>query len=112
MSWVEMGLCWSEPPPPPIVQSRPPMYIVDKSQPQPSAPPYQAPQYPPVGYQNPNYTYAVQYPQQQMVYQQPIAYISTPYQYPPQQRQMGTGTAMLGGFVLGAVAEDILDPTE
>lgn len=111
MSWVEMGLCWSEPPPPPV-QSRPPIYLVEK--PQPSAPPYQPPQYPPVGYQNPNYTYAVPYQQQQMVYQtQPLAYISTPYQqYPPQQRQMGTGTAIAAGFVLGALAEDILDPTE
>ena len=103
-----MGICWSEPPPPPIVQSRPPIYIVDKSQPQPSAPPYQAPQYPPPQYQNPNYTYAVQYPQQQTYYYQQPVY----QQYPPQQRQMGTGTAMATGFVVGAIMEDILDPTE
>ena len=105
---IEMGICWSEPPPPPIVQSRPPVYLVDKAVPQPSAPPYQAPQYPPPGYQNPQYTYAVQYPQQQMYYypQQPV------YQQYPPQRQMGTGTAMATGFVIGAVMEDILDPTE
>ena len=33
---------------------------------------------------------------------------------PPQQQQqqMGTGTALAAGFVLGAVMEDIFDPTE
>ncbi len=68
-------------------------------QPQPSAPPYQ-PQYPYA------YTYAQQ-PQQQMVYYQP------PLQYPPQQqRQMGTGTAMVAGFVMGSVLENMMDPIE
>ena len=107
-----MGICWSEPPPTtPIVQSRPPVYLVEKQI--PSAPPYYPPpQYP---YQNPNYTYAV--PVQQPYYQQQPS-ISVPYQqypqqqYPQQQRQIGTGTAMLGGFVVGAMIEDMLDPTE
>ena len=59
----------------------------------PSAPPYPS-----------QYAYAVPSQQQQM------------YSYsqarPPQQQQLGTGTAMLGGFVLGAVAAEMLDPTE
>jgi hypothetical protein len=76
-----MGICWSESPPSPI-QSRPPIYLIDKAAPLPSAPPYQAPRY----------TVAVM-PQQQ-------------------QKQMGVGTAMVGGFVLGAIAEDSLDPSE
>jgi hypothetical protein len=99
-----MGICWSEPPATtPNVQSRPPVYLVEKQI--PSAPPYYSPpQYP---YQNPNYTYAAQQP----YYQQPsmpVAY----QQYPQQQRQLGTATAMLGGFVVGAMVEDMLDPTE
>ena len=106
---VEMGICWSEPPQPPVVQSRPPTYIVEKSQVVPTAPPYQAPQY---QYQVPqyppqNYTYAVPYQQPQMV-----SYYQQRPQYPPQQQQMGVGTAVVGGFLMGAVMEDILDPTE
>lgn len=66
----------------------------------PSAPPLQ-PQYPP------QYTYAVQYPQQPM-----YTYAAPRPQYYPPQQQMGTGTAMLSGFVIGALAEDILDPTD
>ena len=115
---LEMGICWSEPPPPPIQQApvaiplQPckqcgawsKMNICERClqrnanaylQPPPSAPPYQY-----------GYTYAQQPQQQQMYYYQP------PVQYPPQQRQMGTGTAMATGFVVGALMEDILDPTE
>jgi hypothetical protein len=47
--------------------------------------------------------------------QQMYAYYQTRQQYPPppqQQQQMGTGTAMLGGFVLGAMVNEMLDPTE
>jgi hypothetical protein len=123
MYWLalEMGICWSEPPPPPVQQApvgiplQPckqcgawsKMNICERClqrnanaylQPQPSAPPYQ-PQY------QYGYTYAQQ-PQQQMVYYQP------PVQYPPQQRQMGTATAIGAGFLAGAIMEDILDPTE
>lgn len=76
---------------------------------QPSAPPMQQPHYPP----QPQYTYAVPYQQQQMYsYYQARPPYQPPYQPPQQQQQMGTGTAMLAGFVLGAVAEDILDPTD
>jgi hypothetical protein len=57
------------------------------------------PQYPP----QQQYTYAyMQQPQQQMMYYRP----------PVQQQQMGTGTAIATGFVMGAILEDILDPTE
>ncbi len=97
-----MGLCWSETIAPPV-QSRPPIYIVDKGA-VPSAPPYQ----PPVSYP-PQYTYAYPMPQQQ---QQMYAYYQTPYVAHPPPRQMGTGTAIAAGVVLGAVLEDILDPTE
>jgi len=104
-----MGLCWSEPPQPPVAQSRPPVYLVEKSQVVPTAPPYQAPQYQVPAYTNPNYTYAVPYQQPQMV----SYYQQHPQYYPPQQQsQMGVGTAMVGGFLMGAVIDDILDPTE
>ncbi len=36
-------------------------------------------------------------------------YLQQPQQQPPQRQGMGIGTAMLGGFVLGAIAEDMLD---
>lgn len=63
----------------------------------PSAPPMQQPQYP----------YQVAY-QQMYTYAQP-----RPQYYPQQQQpQMGTGTAVLGGFVLGAVMNEMMDPTE
>ena len=120
-----MGLCWSEPPAPPVVAtpskpcsscgvwvkgndycepclqknamlyiapSAPPMYPMYATQPQYTAPQYNAAPY-----------------QQQQMYQ---------YQYyqarqqPQPQPQVSTGTAVLGGFVLGAIAHDMLDPTE
>jgi hypothetical protein len=34
------------------------------------------------------------------------------YQQPQQQQGISTGVAVLGGFMLGSVMEDILDPTE
>lgn len=120
-----MGLCWSEPPAPPVTT-----YVAKPLQPcrscgawvkgidycetclqknamrsiAPSAPPQYVPQ---PQYVAPQYTYAVPYQQQQM-------YQYQYYQARPQQQpqQMSTGTAVLGGFVLGAIAEDILDPTE
>jgi hypothetical protein len=62
--------------------------------------------------QTPQYTYAVPYQQQQQM-QMYSYYQPRPPMYPPQQQQqIGTGTAVLGGFLLGAVMEDILDPTE
>lgn len=113
-----MGICWSDPPP---VATQPPVTSYplkpcqmcgtwvkgnDYCEPclqrnamkyvQPSAPPMYVPP-------QPQYTYAIPYQQQQM-----YSY----YQARPPQQQMGTGTAVLGGFVLGAVMEDILDPTE
>lgn len=69
-------------------------------------------------YPQQQYTYATMpYPQQQ---QQQYIYAAMPYQqpqqqyYPPQQRstQMGTGTAVVGGFVLGAMVENMLDPSD
>ena len=114
-----MGICWSEPPPNPPITSYPMKPCLscgswaqkqqgaDYCEPclqrntmkyvQPSAPPQYIPP-------QPQYTYAVPYQQQQM------------YNYyqarPPQQPQIGTGTAVLGGVLLGALADDILDPTE
>jgi len=123
---IEMGICWSEPPPPPVQQA--PVAIQPCKQcgawsklnicerclqrnanaylqPQPSAPPYQPqPQY------QYGYTYAQQPQQQQMYYYQPP--VQTILQPPPQQRQMGTATAIGAGFLAGAIMEDILDPTE
>jgi hypothetical protein len=45
-----------------------------------------------------------------MYYQPPLQYQQQQQQQ--QQRQMGTGTAIATGFVVGALMEDILDPTE
>jgi hypothetical protein len=83
------------------------MYIVDKATPLPSAPPYQ----PPMQNYPSAYTYATMPYQQQQMY---TYYQARPPQYypPQQQQQMGTGTAIAAGFVMGAVMEDILDPTE
>ena len=112
-----MGICWSEPPQPPVMTSQAPVYPVNQpcrgcgswaKQPTidfcesclqknrmkymgPTAPPAQLP-----------YTYAVPYQQPQM-----YSYYNS---VPIQQRQIGTGTAMVAGFVAGAVLEDIMDP--
>ncbi len=110
-----MGICWSEPPAPPVKQN--PVTVL------PSAPPmqtYTAPYYN-QQYQQ-QYTYAVkpqQYPQQYMYPQQyPQQYpqyqfntqppITQPY--PPRQSGMSTATAVGGGFLLGAIVENIMDP--
>ena len=85
---------------------------------------YIAPSAPAMYPPQPQYTYATM-PQQQ---QQAYAYYQSPYvvhqqqqyqqqqyqqqQHPQQQQGIGLGTAMLGGFVLGAVVDDIFDPTE
>lgn len=102
-----MGLCWSEPP----AQAKPVSYekpLAYEKPVQPSAPPmtYVHPQY-----QYNHNPYAVQNPQQQMyMYHQAPYY---PQQPPPQQQQqIGTGTAIVGGFLLGAIVEDILDPMD
>lgn len=85
----------------------------------PTAPVYQPPltQYPPQ--YNAQYTYAVK-PEQQTYYQpQQTVYYHQPYQAVysqqyamQQQRQTSPATAFVGGLVLGALVEDILDPTE
>ena len=113
-----MGLCWSEPP----AQNVP--VVTTYGQPckrcgvwsrndycekclQQNAMSYIAPSAPP---QQPPYTYAVMPQQQQQMY----AYYQRPYVVAPPQppQQMGVGTAMVGGFLMGAIAEDILDPME
>lgn len=118
-----MGLCWSEPPAPvqqvPVVASygQPckrcglwnPKDYCEKCL-QQNAMSYiapSAPMYPPQQPQ-PQYTYAVM-PQQQQMYQYQYYQARPPIQ---QQPQMGLGTAVLGGFMLGAITEDILDPTD
>lgn len=116
-----MGICWSDPPPPPLTTTptlRPCRYCgawtkgndycepcLQKNATQyitPSAPPMYPTQPP---YQAPQYTYAIPYQQQQMY----NYYQARPVQQP---QQVSTGTAVMGGFVLGALAEDILDPTD
>ena len=107
-----MGICWSEPPVQPN-QGKVVMAPV-VSAPISSAPPYQPyytyavkpedpySQYPP----QLQYTYA--YPQPQQYQQQYVV-----QQYPQQQRQqMSPATAFIGGMVLGAVVDDILDPCD
>lgn len=106
-----MGLCWSEPP---VAQP-----VASPQKPSPSAPAYVPPA---------PYTYAVPYePQKMYVSQQypPQQYPPHPYPpqqypmqqhypqqqyYPPQQQQqIGTGTAIAGGLLLGMVMEDMFD---
>lgn len=101
-----MGLCWSEPPVAPV-QTRT-VYI---EKPIASAPPqpYTQPQ---------QYTYAVKPGQMYYQYQPPIyqqyeqQYQQQPYYRPQQQTQTSPATAFVGGLVLGAIAEDLLDPME
>ena len=113
-----MGICWSEPPvrQVPVVASYGQSCKrcgVWSSQDycekclQQNAMSYIAPSAPPM---QPQYTYPVM-PQQNMYtyYQRP--YVVQPH-HPQPQQQMGVGTAMLGGFVLGALADNILDPTD
>ena len=111
-----MGTCWSVPAAQPPIATYPmkpciscgslaqkaPGYEYCDPCLQKSAMQYVAPSAPPM-YQTPQYTYAVPYQQQQM-----YAY----YHTPQQQQGISTGAAVLGGFMLGAVMEDILDPTE
>ena len=110
-----MGICWSEPPvATPVAQPLKPcascgVWVkgTDYCEPcfQKSTMRYVAPSAPPMYPPQPQYTYAVPYQQQQM-----YAYYQARPQ--PQQQQISTGTAVLGGFMLGAVVEDILDPME
>ena len=133
-----MGICWSEPPPPPPVQQityrkcldcgrmnrdeycqsclqRNAMSYIAPHQ-KPSAPPMYPPQ--------PQYTYAqpqqiYTQPQQQYTYAQPYTYANV---YPQQQMyynqqqmnrpsNMGNiATAAVGGYILGSVLEDMMDP--
>ncbi len=114
MEKVEMGICWSDPPPPPHTMRT--TYVTEAPFVKPSAPPmYPPPMYPPQGYQqpvyqNPQYTYATMPGQmQQQQYQVPQMYTTYPA-YPQQQNRTSPGTAFVGGLVLGAVLEDIMDP--
>lgn len=123
--YVEMGLCWSEPPAPPVATNAPTLKPClscgvwvkgnDYCEPclQKNAMRYIAPSAPPMYPPQPQYTYAVM-PQQQQQQQMYAYYQARPYAVQPPQapQQMGVGTAVLGGFVLGAVAEDILDPMD
>lgn len=119
-----MGICWSEPPPParqvPVILQNQPcrgcgtwakQATIDycESCLQKNVMKYMGPSAPPQ-YPNPQYTYAVQQ-QQQYPLAQTYGYYQQPM-YPPQQRQMGTGTAVATGFILGAVLNEMMDPTE
>jgi hypothetical protein len=107
-----MGICWSDPPPPPNTMRT---YVVEAPPMKPSAPPmYPPPMYPPQGYQqpvyqNPQYTYATMPQQQYQVPQVQQVYTTYPA-YQQQQNRTSPGTAFVGGLVLGAVLEDIMDP--
>ncbi len=119
-----MGICWSG-----AVAEPPVKHIATVI---PTTVPIQ--QYTPPPSYNPNYTYATKqqppvysnFPQQPYMQQSyPQAY-QQPYQqqyvqqYPPQyqvyaqqpRQTMSPGAAFVGGLVLGAVAEDILDPCD
>jgi hypothetical protein len=113
-----MGICWSEPPvrQVPVVASYGQQCkrcgiwnandYCEKCL-QQNAMSYIAPSAPPM---QPQYTYAVMPQQQQQMY----SYYQRPYvvAQPQQQPQMGVGTAMVGGFVMGAIMDDILDPID
>ena len=120
---IKMGICWSEPPvrQVPVVASYGQQCkrcgiwnandYCEKCL-QQNAMSYIAPSAPPMQPQ-PQYTYAVMPQQQQQMY----AYYQRPYvvaqpQPQPQQQQMGVGTAIVGGFVMGAIMDDILDPMD
>jgi hypothetical protein len=116
-----MGICWSEPPPPPVAMATPlrpckqcatwsKLDYCERCL-QMNAYYTMKPSAPPLSVQPPVASYATSYPQQTYAYpQQQMYYYQPPVQYPPQQRQMGTGAAMATGFVVGAIMEDILDP--
>ena len=118
MEKVEMGICWSDPPPPSNTMRT--TYVTEAPFVKPSAPPmYPPPMYPPQGYQqpvyqNPQYTYATMPGQMQQQYQQQVPQVQQMYTtypaYPQQQNRTSPGTAFVGGLVLGAVLEDIMDP--
>lgn len=114
-----MGICWSDPPEPPVKQQ--------VASVQPSAPPYYNQTYYNQSYPQ-QYTYAVkpqqvyyQYPQQQQQqqyqaqyqFQYPQYQLSQPPQvqpYPPRNDGVSTGVAVAGGFLLGSVLENMMDP--
>ncbi len=108
-SRIEMGLCWSEPPVAPVQRA----YVVENPKSVATAPPYNPPS---------QYTYAVyppqqqQYPQQQYPQQQQQYYYSQQvypqqvYYQQQQQNRVSPAGAFVGGLVLGAVMEDIIDP--
>ncbi len=113
-----MGICWSEPPvrQVPVVASYGQQCkrcgvwnandYCEKCL-QQNAMSYIAPSAPPM---QPQYTYAVMPQQQQQMY----AYYQRPYVVAPPQppQQMGVGTAVVGGLVMGALVDDILDPMD
>ena len=113
-----MGACLSIPPEPPVKQ-----HVASV---QPSAPPIQtynqtyAPPYYNQMYAQ-QYTYAVK-PQQVYYQQQPQQYPYPQYQYqfqtqppqvqpyPPRNDGVSTGVAVAGGFLLGSILENMMDP--
>ncbi len=97
-----MGICWSDPSPPPATQR---VYYAEPQKVMPSAPTFQLPppMYPPQAQQ---YTYAQQPQQYTYAYPQP-SYMYTQQQ--PQNRISTTG-AVVGGVILGSILEDITDP--
>lgn len=121
-----MGICWSEPPVQPVQQQQQVTYVqykyckacgamcnynaelcqrcfqrsaMETVKPSPSAPPYNPPYIAPQTYGYPpqpqSYAYYPQYMAQQ-----------------PQQRQgqISTAGAVVGGFMLGSIMEDVMDP--
>lgn len=110
-----MGICWSaapEPVPTATVYRQPekPQYVQPMPYPQPY--PQQQQAYPQEKlYVQQQQTYPPQqqfYPQQQQFYGQNPQYIQQPY-YPPQQQGISTGTAIVGGMLMGAVLNDMMD---
>ena len=116
-----MGICWSDPEPPVkhVATVIPTTVPIQQYTPPPSYSPsytYATKQQPPVYSNYPQQHYQQPYPQ---VYQQPYPqqYVQP---YPPQyqvyaqqpRQTMSPGAAFVGGLVLGAVAEDILDPCD
>ncbi len=112
-----MGACLSIPPEPPVKQ-----HVASV---QPSAPPLQtyAPPYYNQMYAQ-QYTYAVKpqqvyYQQQPQQYQPQYQYTYPQYQlsqppqaqpYPPRNDGVSTGVAVAGGFLLGSILENMMDP--
>ena len=90
-----MGLCLAKPPVAEVVKPYDTPYTYAQKQPEQ------------VMYVQPQ---QVPYHQQTVYYQQPPYPYQQAYMYPQQQQQSpGVGTALVGGFLLGAIMEDIFD---